>query len=405
MRHGIFVSNIGTYADPRTVADLGLAAEEAGWEALFTWDHLGFVWGQPAGDPWITLAAVAARTERLVVGTDITPLPRRRPQVVAHQVATLDTLSGGRVVFGAGIGGIPKEFGAFGEEESAPVRAEMLDEGLEVVARLWAGEEVQHRGRHYTVDGVRLQPVPARGKIPIWIGGNSRAALRRAARFDGWAADTFDLREMTLSPGELTEKIAELKALRARPDAPFDIVVFGYSDPGDDDLRAALRVRGRDLVARVLPRRPRTAGAHAPEDRSGTRLGKSSEHPPEQRMPPGGEDECSFAEQRRQAGLAARRVVTVDEGAEREECEVLAESHGHCEAPFVDVHPPPRLLEDEPEHRAVRDVHGQADSPPTRPAREELAEHRDVRVVMPDDPFVQRLLQRPDRGSDGSGGG
>src|SRR5262249_26840366 len=132
MRRGIFVSNVGTYADPRTIEDLAVSAERAGWDALLIWDHLGFVRGQPAADPWITLAAVAARTERLVIGTAITPLPRRRPHVLAHQVATLDALSGGRFVFGAGIGGVPKEFGVFGEEEEARPRAEMLDEGLEV---------------------------------------------------------------------------------------------------------------------------------------------------------------------------------------------------------------------------------------------------------------------------------
>jgi probable F420-dependent oxidoreductase len=244
MRRGIFLSNVGTYADPVVVAELAVTAEEAGWEALLIWDHLGFVWGPPAADPWITLAAVAARTERLVIGTDITPLPRRRPHVLAHQVATLDALSGGRVVFGAGIGGVPKEFGAFGEEESARVRAEMLDEGLEVVSRLWAGEEVRHHGRHYTVDAVRLQPAPSRGKIPIWIGGNSRAALRRAARFDGWAADTFELREMTVSPTELAEKVAAIRGLRAGSDTPFDVVVFGYSEPGDDALPAAYESAG-----------------------------------------------------------------------------------------------------------------------------------------------------------------
>jgi probable F420-dependent oxidoreductase len=244
MRRGIFVSNIGTYADPGTVADLAELAEGAGWEALLIWDHLGFVWGPPAGDPWIILAAAAARTTRLVLGTNITPLPRRRPHALAHQVATLDALSGGRVVFGAGIGGVPKEFGAFGEEEDARVRAAMLDEGLEVVSRLWAGQEVRHHGRYYTVDGVRLQPAPSRGKIPIWIGGNSRAALRRAARFDGWAADTFELQEMTVSPAELAEKVAELPLLRAASDAPFDVVVFGYSEPGDDSLPAAYESAG-----------------------------------------------------------------------------------------------------------------------------------------------------------------
>ena len=244
MRRGVFLSNIGTYADPRTVATLAELAEGAGWEALLIWDHLGFVWGNPAGDPWIALAAAASRTTRLVIGTNLTPLPRRRLHVLAHQVATLDALSDGRVVFGAGIGGVPREFGAFGEEERARVRAEMLDEGLDVVARLWAGEEVTHRGRHYVVDGVRLQPAPARGKIPIWIGGNSRAALRRAACYDGWAADTFELQEMTLNPGQVAEKVAELHILRAESTAPFDVVVFGYSEPGEDALPAAYESAG-----------------------------------------------------------------------------------------------------------------------------------------------------------------
>src|SRR5262249_43201739 len=130
------------------------------------------------------------------------------------------------------------------EEESTRIRAEMLDEGLEVVSRLWSGEEVRHHGRHYTVDGVRLQPAPSRGKIPIWIGGNSRAALRRAARFDGRAPGTFERLEMTVSPDELAEKVAELQVLRAASDAPFDVVVFGYSEPGDDSLPAAYEEAG-----------------------------------------------------------------------------------------------------------------------------------------------------------------
>jgi luciferase-like monooxygenase len=242
MRRGIFVSNIGTYADPGTVADLGVAAEEAGWEALLIWDHLGFVWGPPAADPWITLAAVAARTEKLIVGTDITPLPRRRPHVLAHQVATLDALSGGRVVFGAGIGGVPEEFARFGEQDDARSRAEMLDEGLEVVSRLWSGEEVTHHGRHYVVDRVRLAPAPARGKIPTWIGGNSRAALRRAARWDGWAADTADMKQMVVTPDELAEKLVDLHGMR-ESEAHFDVAVFGYSEPGDQ-LQGAYELAG-----------------------------------------------------------------------------------------------------------------------------------------------------------------
>jgi alkanesulfonate monooxygenase SsuD/methylene tetrahydromethanopterin reductase-like flavin-dependent oxidoreductase (luciferase family) len=242
MRRGIFLANVGTYSDPRTVVELAELAEGAGWEGLFVWDHLGFVWGPPAADPWITLAAVAARTEKLVIGTDITPLPRRRPHVLAHQVATLDVLGGGRVVFGAGIGGIPEEFARFGEEDEARVRAEMLDEGLDVVSRLWSGDEVVHRGRHYTVDRIRLAPSPPRGSIPIWIGGNSRAALRRAARWDGWAADTADTERMVMSPEQLAEKLVEIHGFR-ESDAHFDVAVFGYSESGDQ-LQGAYELAG-----------------------------------------------------------------------------------------------------------------------------------------------------------------
>ena len=117
MRYGLNVCTLGEYADPRLVVDVAGAAEEAGWESLFVWDHLGFAWGVPSGDPWVTLSAVAQATSRLRIGTGVTPLARRRPQVVANTVACLDRLSGGRVVLGAGLGGVPVEFAAFGESD------------------------------------------------------------------------------------------------------------------------------------------------------------------------------------------------------------------------------------------------------------------------------------------------
>ncbi len=230
MQHGLVLANLGTYADPRTVARVAAAAEESGWEGLFVWDHLGFVWNGPAGDPWILLAAAATATERIRLGTAVTPLPRRRPHVVAHQLATLAQLAPGRIVFGAGLGGNEGELRRFGEEVDERKRAAMLDEGLDVVRALLAGERVEHRGEHYVVDGVTLQPA---AQIPIWIGGNAPAALRRAARFDGWLANTADAERMTLSPDEFHEKRATL------PSAPFDAVVMGYSEPRDDELRAA----------------------------------------------------------------------------------------------------------------------------------------------------------------------
>jgi len=232
MRHGLCVANIGTYADPRRVVELAEGAETAGWEALLYWDHLAFVWGQPAADPWVTLAAVAAHTSRLAVGTNVTPVPRRRIQVLAHQVATLDALSRGRVIFGAAIGGIPEEFTAFGENGDAKERAELLDEGLDLLRRLWAGEHVVHHGRHYTIEGVELKPRPVRERLPIWIGGNSRPALRRAARFDGWSADTTNQEGMTKSPDEVARSVETLHDLRGGLDG-FDVAVMGHADQAD----------------------------------------------------------------------------------------------------------------------------------------------------------------------------
>ena len=148
MRHGLFISNIDSYADPNVTIELARAGEAAGWEALIIWDHLGFVWGHPAADPWTVLAAVGASTSRLILGTSVTPLPRRRPHVLAHQLATLDGLTGGgRVVFGAGLGGLPREFAAFGEPEDARLRAEKLDEGLGVLRQLLSGRAGDAPGR------------------------------------------------------------------------------------------------------------------------------------------------------------------------------------------------------------------------------------------------------------------
>jgi alkanesulfonate monooxygenase SsuD/methylene tetrahydromethanopterin reductase-like flavin-dependent oxidoreductase (luciferase family) len=150
--------------------------------------------------------------------------------VLASQVATLDAMSGGRTIFGAGIGGVRREFSAFGEADDDRLRAAMLDEGLVVLDRLWSGEQVTHRGRHYTVEEIRLAPAPARGRIPIWIGGGSVAARRRATRWDGWFADSDDGRSMTLSAEELAERAHELSGI--------EIAVIGYSDATDDALRA-----------------------------------------------------------------------------------------------------------------------------------------------------------------------
>jgi alkanesulfonate monooxygenase SsuD/methylene tetrahydromethanopterin reductase-like flavin-dependent oxidoreductase (luciferase family) len=228
VRYGICLANIGSYSDPRVAVRVARAAEDAGWEGIFLWDHLAFVWGPPAADPWVTLAAIASATSKLRIGTAVTPVARRRPQVLAQTVATLDVLSGGRVIFGAGLGGSPSEFGKFGEPTDAKIRAAMLDEGLELLRRLWAGEEVTHRGHHYTADGVKLAPTPAQERLPIWIGGSRKPSLRRAARWDGWVADSADPTGMTLGPDDIGRSIDVI----GRSDG-FDVAVLGQADLAD----------------------------------------------------------------------------------------------------------------------------------------------------------------------------
>jgi alkanesulfonate monooxygenase SsuD/methylene tetrahydromethanopterin reductase-like flavin-dependent oxidoreductase (luciferase family) len=228
MRFGICLANIGTYADPRVSLNVAQAAEEAGWDGLFVWDHLAFVWGAPAADPWVVLSAAASATSQIRLGTAVTPLARRRPHVVADTVATLDVFSGGRMVFGAGLGGVPSEFGKFGEPEDSRVRAEMLDEGLGLLRRFWSGEEVRHHGVHYTVDGVTLAPPPVQQPLPIWIGGNRPPSLRRAARWDGWIADSADPSGMTLGPDEVARSIDTICRTEG-----FDVAVLGQMDLGE----------------------------------------------------------------------------------------------------------------------------------------------------------------------------
>jgi alkanesulfonate monooxygenase SsuD/methylene tetrahydromethanopterin reductase-like flavin-dependent oxidoreductase (luciferase family) len=188
VKRGIFLPPFDALADPAIVADLAVAAEQAGWDGVFVWDHVRYSSPVTAiADPWICCAAIAVRTERIVFGPMVTPLPRRRPHVVARQAASLAVLSGGRLVLGFGIGDDwLGEMSRFGDEGDARARGEMLDEGLEVLTGLLSGRLVEHLGKHYRAEDVRFLPAPER-PIPIWIAGRfgNRAPLRRSAQYDG----------------------------------------------------------------------------------------------------------------------------------------------------------------------------------------------------------------------------
>ena len=158
-RRGLFVAPFDALADPRVVGDLAATAEAAGWDGFFVWDHLQYGERVTAiADVWTCCAAVAMRTEKLLFGPMVTPLARRRPQVLARQAASLAVLSGGRFVLGLGLGDDwVGEFSAFGDEPDPKLRGRMLDEGLEVLTALLSGGPVDHDGAHYAVREVRFR--------------------------------------------------------------------------------------------------------------------------------------------------------------------------------------------------------------------------------------------------------
>ncbi|GAA2090652.1 LLM class flavin-dependent oxidoreductase [Streptomyces albiaxialis] len=248
MRFSVNIPNFGDFADARTVATVAEAAEQAGWDGLFIWDHVvhdkDARRGQDFGDPWILLTAAALATSRIRLGTLVTPVARRRPHQLARQVATLDALSGGRTVLGAGLGGpVEDEYGSFGEPTDPVVLAELLDEGLDLLGRYWTGERVTHHGRHFQVDDVELLPAPVqRPRPPVWIGGfwPHRRPMRRAARWDGAAPLFDDARHGTPpTPEQVREVAAYVRAHRPADAGPFDLVVGGTS-PGDPAAARAL---------------------------------------------------------------------------------------------------------------------------------------------------------------------
>jgi alkanesulfonate monooxygenase SsuD/methylene tetrahydromethanopterin reductase-like flavin-dependent oxidoreductase (luciferase family) len=175
MKRGIFIAPFDELSEPGVVADLAARAEQRGWDGFFLWDHVAYRAPVTAlADPWITMAAIAMRTERIVTGPLVTPLPRRRIHQLARETVTLDRLSGGRLVLGVGVGSERTgEFdpARFGEEGDMKARAKLLDDGLERLLAYWSGE---------------FEPRPL-DRIPVWVAARwpNRRPLRRAARHDG----------------------------------------------------------------------------------------------------------------------------------------------------------------------------------------------------------------------------
>ena len=177
------------FTDAATLLDLAVEAERAGWDGVFLWDHLVLQrqLRLDVQDPWVLLGAMAQATERVRLGTLVTPLARRRPWVVAKQLTTLDHLSAGRAVLGVGLGEPPDDdFAAFGDPADPRKRAAMLDEALEVVDGLLRGPVV-HEGEHYRIDSELLPRPVQQPRPPIWVAAVAprRRPLARAVRWEG----------------------------------------------------------------------------------------------------------------------------------------------------------------------------------------------------------------------------
>jgi alkanesulfonate monooxygenase SsuD/methylene tetrahydromethanopterin reductase-like flavin-dependent oxidoreductase (luciferase family) len=234
MFYGIHVPQFGDYADVRLLATLAREAEGAGWDGFFLWDHIALQWPSPVADTTVALAAIALNTSRLRFGPLVTPLARRRPWKLARETATLDQLSGGRLILGVGLGDGPDEFGNLGEAADRRTRAAMLDEALEVLTGLWRGELFKRDGAHYKILQACFTPAPVQSpRIPIWVAGlwPHKAPFRRAARWDGifpiWHQQFFT--EM-MSVEHIKEAIAYVREHRQGA-GPFD-VVHGGNTPG-----------------------------------------------------------------------------------------------------------------------------------------------------------------------------
>jgi alkanesulfonate monooxygenase SsuD/methylene tetrahydromethanopterin reductase-like flavin-dependent oxidoreductase (luciferase family) len=234
MKYG-FVLPLG---DARIAAELGYEAEAAGWDGFFVWDA---VWGI---DPWISLAAVAMRTERIKLGTMLTPVSRRRPWKLASETTTLDNLSNGRVILAVGLGAPDTGFAEFGEETDRKVRAELLDEGLDILTGLWRGQPFNYSGKHYRIRETTFLPPPPpvqSPRIPIWVVGAwpRPKSMQRVLRYDGLLPNKLnpDASQGTVTPDDIRDMKAYIGEHRTET-TPFDIVMEGET-PGDDPQRAA----------------------------------------------------------------------------------------------------------------------------------------------------------------------
>jgi alkanesulfonate monooxygenase SsuD/methylene tetrahydromethanopterin reductase-like flavin-dependent oxidoreductase (luciferase family) len=196
----------------------------------------------------VCLTAAAMTTSRIKLGTMLTPPSRMRPWKLASETATLDNLSGGRVILAVGLGAVDTGFAEFGEETDRKRRAELVDESLEIVTGLWKGQPFNFSGKHYTVKECNFYPPPPpvqQPRIPIWVVGAypRPKSMRRALKYDGLLPQLYDKKGnfRHTEPEDLPEITAYIAAHRSET-TPYDIIVEGTT-PGDKPDKAAAQIR------------------------------------------------------------------------------------------------------------------------------------------------------------------
>lgn len=240
------------WGDARDAADLAAIAERHGWDGFFVWES---VWGV---DAWVMLAAAAMTTSRIRLGTMLTPLPRRRPWDLAGQTAAVDNLSGGRLILSVGLGAAHAGWLAFEPDPGRKVRAQLLDEGLDVLTGLWGGQPFEYSGSHYQVQPADFMPPPPpvqQPRIPIWVVGGWPAprSMRRAARWDGWLPNLLGTGETGRpDPDQIREGtrwIHDLRTMEGLPLDGYDVVCEGTTPGGDPEAGGAQVAPWRDAGA------------------------------------------------------------------------------------------------------------------------------------------------------------
>jgi len=242
MKFGIYAPNFGnTFGNPKLITKLAMEAEKSGWDGFFLWDHIvnteeGF---PDTVDPFIALTSIAENTEKIHIGTTVTPLPRRRPWKLARETVTLDLLSEGRLILGIGLGG-PSEFSLMNEETDLRILAKMADEHLEILNGLWSGEEFSYTGKHYKIDKVKFLPRPVqKPRIKLWGAGTwpKKGPFKRAAKLDEVIPLSVHYTK-PLTPDDYSSMIEYMKKHGLR--YPYDLVKISFDITKNNDKKRTI---------------------------------------------------------------------------------------------------------------------------------------------------------------------